>query len=96
MKLERKYAVSTVYRAIDACSYGRSEKGKQARKTVAAVRSKNFSTCAAMNKKGIILFETIGKAFNSEIYTNFISAIIEQLRFLNLKNQIIIMDNNQL
>jgi hypothetical protein len=49
-------------------AYGRSIIGTSTRKIIAAIRSRNFPTCAAMSKNRIIYFKTYDVAFNTERY----------------------------
>lgn len=73
--------------------YGRSRRGTQAVKRVRAIRSKNYSTAAAMNKNGIMHFKVSDKAFNSNTFGAFLSEVNEKLRIDEIKNAVIIMDN---
>lgn len=74
-------------------SYGRSLIGTSPIKTVAAVRSRNFSTCAAMIKNRLLYFKTIDCAYNTEKYGEFLRDLLVTLNNLNMFNCILIMDN---
>ena len=53
--------------------YGRSAKGENAYKSVGALRSRNFSVCAAMNHKSLLFFEIQDRPYNAEHYSGFLS-----------------------
>jgi transposase len=73
--------------------YGRSLIGTSPLKTIAAIRSKNFSTCAAMHKSGLLYFKTYDTPYNTEKYGSFLGDLFLKLEERGLKNCILIMDN---
>ena len=58
-------------------SYGRSPIGMTPRKTIRAIRSKNYSTCAAINKTGVLMSETVDGAYNGLRFASFVVSLLE-------------------
>lgn len=73
--------------------YGRSLVGTSPRKEIRALRSKNFSVCAALCKTNLVAFEVNEIAYNSESFKGFINCLIGNLRRQGMCSGIIIMDN---
>ena len=74
-------------------SYGRSPIGTTPRKTIRAIRSKNYSTCAAIKKTGVLMCETVDGAYNGLRFASFVVSLLEKLDELSITDSFIIMDN---
>lgn len=73
--------------------YGRSVVGTPARKNVRALRSRNYSVSAAINRDGVLFFKTINQPYNGERYELFLNELFEILRSRGIKNANIVLDN---
>ena len=81
------FAVST------RTSKGRSLIGTQANLSVPAVRTRNISIFAAMNKYGMIIYEVFKRPINGEDFKTCLVNLKERCDVMSIKNQVFIMDN---
>jgi transposase len=75
------------------CNRGRSLVGSPAVKRLPRLRSRNISVCCAMNKDGILLYQSQDYAFNKLSFKGFLENLILKLRDLNFPCAMLIMDN---
>lgn len=73
--------------------FGRSIIGTMGRKQVRAIRSKNFSVCAAICKRMILLHDTRESAYSRESFITFLSNLLNKIRMEQMVHVTIIMDN---
>ena len=74
-------------------SYGRAVRGHPAVVRVPAIRTKNFSVCAAIGFDSVLCFEVKDRPYNAGLFLEFIEQIIEKLHISQLVNAVLIMDN---
>jgi len=74
-------------------SRGRTLKGTPAVAIVPAIRTRNISICCAMNRNGILFYKTSTRAFNGEIFIEFLKELKDKIHEKRLKNIVLIMDN---
>ena len=74
-------------------SRGRSLIGSPALAIVPSIRSRNISICCGMNRNGIIYYKTSTRAFNGEVFIEFIRELKIKLQEAGVINAILIMDN---
>lgn len=107
--LEKRFVYASEFLQIDedkvvfldefgaSCSirsnYGRSQIGTTPRKTVRAIRTKNYSISAAVSKDRLLYYEVKNESYNGERYLNFIEDFLNIMRSQNLNDMILIMDN---
>lgn len=72
---------------------GRSLVGTPATQNVPSIRSRNISVCCAINKNGIILYETQPTPYKTTSFFTYITNLITNLRNRQIDNAIFIMDN---
>jgi hypothetical protein len=72
---------------------GRSAKGENAYKSVGALRSRNFSVCAAMNHNSLFFFEIQDRPYNAEHYSGFLSQLFDHLSREGITGAHLVMDN---
>ena len=72
---------------------GRSLIGRRASLTVPALRSRNISICCTMSKQGTFFYKKQAMPYNGDTFLIYIEELINKFHSLNLRNQIIIMDN---
>lgn len=73
--------------------YGRSLVGTSPRKQVRAIRSKNFSVCAAICKKKILFYDVKESAYNREGFIQFLNNLFSVFGEEEMGPMTIIMDN---
>lgn len=74
-------------------NYGRSIAGTPARKGARAVRSKNYSVCAALMKNGLKYFKISDSAYNAATFVEFLRELIANLNNEGINTGRVIMDN---
>ena len=74
-------------------SGGWSAKGTTPRKVVQSIRSKNYSVCAAISKRQLILFSVQDKPYNTLTFTDFIGRLINKLQENNCCETNFVLDN---
>ena len=74
-------------------SSGRAVKGLNAFKRVKAIRSMNYSVCAAMNEKSLFFFEIQDMPYNSEHYFGFLAQLFNHLNLNGITGAYLVMDN---
>ncbi|KII63775.1 hypothetical protein RF11_12289 [Thelohanellus kitauei] len=67
-------------------SHGRSKIGSPAIHVVPNLRSRNISICAAMNVNGMLLHKWHDRAFNRDLFGNYIDELLEKIRALNIEH----------
>ncbi|KAF7694631.1 hypothetical protein CDIK_2087 [Cucumispora dikerogammari] len=72
---------------------GRSFVGSAATLVILSLRSRNVSICCAMNRNGILYYQSQTTAFNTEFFGNFIVNLSVKLQELNMVHAVLICDN---
>ena len=81
----------TVYTdEMEICCSMRERRG---RGPVATMRSRNFSVCAAVSRRGLLHFEVSDRPYNAERYGAFLSRLVGKLGSLGHANALLVMDN---
>ena len=71
----------------------RSPVGAKAHKTVAAIKGRNYSVCAAMRENSLFMFEIQDKAYNSCDYLGFLTQLFGYLQNERITGAYLVMDN---
>ena len=61
---------------------------------VRAVRARNHSLSAAMNRDGILFFKTINQSYNGERYALFLEEYYKILASKGITNATLVLDNS--
>jgi transposase len=72
---------------------GRALVGERAVVHVPAIRSKNFSLCAAYNINSMFMFEVRDHSYNTDRFVSFLADIITKFEEEGVRDAILIMDN---
>lgn len=74
-------------------SRGRSLAGMRANVRLPAIRSKNNSIAAAMDMTGLIMFQMLDRAYNTDLFGDYMASLCDALNDSGRPNRIMIMDN---
>ncbi|KAF7685336.1 hypothetical protein CDIK_3915, partial [Cucumispora dikerogammari] len=67
--------------------------GSAATLVIPSLRSRNVSICCAMNRNGILYYQSQTTAFNTKFFGNFIDNLSVKLQDLNIVCVVLICDN---
>lgn len=73
--------------------YGWSTRGSRANVTVPALRTKNYSVCAAMNNENLWLYRLQDRPYNADDFQIFMLELCHLIRENGYENVVFIMDN---
>jgi transposase len=95
--MSRRHSLYFVDESGFSCSMrrkvGRALEGERAVVRVPAIRSKNFSLCAAYNINTMFHFEVQGRPYNTANFLIFVRAVTAKFTTEGIINAILIMDN---
>lgn len=73
--------------------YGRSLKGKRAMHVVPALKTRNRTIMAAMNREKLFYYKVLDAAGNRKKLAEYLNELFEKLSDVNLNNVVFVMDN---